>query len=128
MEVATVALNCFGGQRRYGPAGPDYAQVYESVDLGAEYEIFAWCDVWYLNGFGAGPWDAGNGYIAEVFSIDGAVLPPSLYGAKLGFLGSPENAHGASYRGRGQYVVFSLKVFQPEEMEVGARGTVLYGL
>ena len=128
MDVATIELRCYGGQGSYGRGSPlDEQHVFGTVDLQAEQDFFAWCDLGYVNGLKT-PWDFDNGMTAEVFAVDGDRLPSRAYNGKLGRFGSPSNLHPMAYRGRGQYVAFRLRVFHPEEMEAAAQGIVMYGL
>jgi hypothetical protein len=127
MDVVTIQLNCFGGQSSYGSGLPEQ-RAFGTIDLGADRDFLAWCVIGYVNGLYPGPWDFDNALVAEVFSVDGNRLDISAFGAKLEQQGSPDNLHQMAYRGRGQYVTFRLRVFDPKEMEAAMHGVVLYDL
>ncbi len=99
-----------------------------TIDLGGPHTFLAWVTVGYINGKGSGAWDFDNAVVAEIYQVDGNVVPYDSWGAKLGPEGALTNLHQISYIGYGSTITFRLRVWQTEEMEIAMRGIVLYDI
>jgi len=124
MSASHVEVVCYGGV----PTDPgDVQTATGTIDLGSAPTFLAWTSIGYINGL-SGPWDFDNAVAAEIYQVDGNVVPYDTWNGKLGPEGALTNLHQMSYIGYRQTITFRLRVFQPEEMEVGLRGIVLTGI
>lgn len=130
MQMATTTgLFAFGGR---APGAQQPYKVFEAIDLGAEFDYFAWVTTPYYNILPGGVLNDTNCVAADIFEeadmlLGGTVtqVPITVFGGKLGSLGQNTNLRAMARRGRARVIWFRLLVYGTA-LEVGAQGCVFF--
>jgi hypothetical protein len=125
MRVEHVELTAY---ESLPPGDPIWHTATVPLQPQGAHTFLAWVTIGYIDGQGSGPWDFDNTIAAEIYQVDGSVVPYDTWGSKLGPEGALTNLHQISYVGFGSSITFRLRVWQTEEMAVAIRGIILYDL